>query len=222
MPKIISVKITWKIKAPKTIHDILILVISGLTQYVSIFSKPTVDVNTLKGIKADLDDKYSKRTNGEVGKKDYADALKKADEALRKNAKYVNEIANGDETVILKSGYTPTKDTAQQATTVPAQAGVPDAKATLGGFLTLNCDEIVGATSYTYLIFFGAPFAVPITDDFITVPAESTIKLLIVGGGKRSITIKGLSAGQQVHVQVLGHNSVGYGPIGAAFPVFTI
>lgn len=222
MPKIISVKITWKIKTPKTIRDILILIISGFTEYASIFSKPVVNVSELNSLKTELDDKFSKRKNGEVGKKDYQDVLKKVDEALRKNAKYVSDLANGDETVILKSGYTPTKGTAQQATTIPAQAGVPTAKATVGGFLALNADEIVGATSYTYLIFIGATFEVTITDDFITVPAESANKLLIVGGGKRSLTIKGLPAGQQVHVQVLGHNSVGFGPVGAAFPVFTI
>ncbi len=222
MPRAIKVKITWAIKSPKSILDLFILIISGLTEYASIFPKPPLDVNGLKSLKGELDDKFAKRLNGEVAKNDFAIVLKKGNDVLRKHANYVNDIANGDDAIILKSGFTPTKGDAQQATTIPAQAGVPTAKATVGGFLSLDADEIVGATSYTYLIFFGVPFAVTITDDFITVPAESTIKLLVVGGGKRSLTIKGLPAGQQVYVQVLGHNSVGYGPVGAAFPVFTV
>ena len=61
-----------------------------------------------------------------------------------------------------------------------------------------------------------------IADDYITVPAAADSKLLVVGGGKRSLTIKGVPQGQQVNIQVLGHNSVGYGPVGAALPLFTI
>ena len=222
MAKIVKVKITWNTRSPKSIFDIIILIISGFTQYDNLFAKPPIDVAGLKDLQTDLNDKYSKRLNGDVGRNDFVDALKKADGVLREEAEYVNNLSKGDETIIFKSGFTPTKATAQRATTIPAQAGVPKAKATVGGFLYLDTDYIDGATSYTYFIFFGNPFAITIVDDFFTIPAGADSKLLIVGGGAKSLTIKGVPQGQQVYIQVLGHNSIGYGPVGPALPIFTV
>ena len=157
MPRAIVVKIDWSVKKPKTIFDILMLIISGFTQYATLFAKPPIDVNGLKDIQSEVNDRFSKRKNGDVARKEYEDALAKADTALREDAKYVSDLAKGDETIILKSGYTPTKGTAQKATVIPAQAGVPRAKATVGGFIALDCDPIADATTYTYLIFWESP-----------------------------------------------------------------
>ena len=222
MPRKPKVKITWRKSAPEPMFKLMKVVNDYFVLYVALFPDPPIKLVDFLAIMNELFTAFGLRKDGVAAKDRLTKAAIAADEILRKFAEYVDGIANGDVSVINKSGFEPTKVNATKETVVPEIASAVTASVEKGGILHLTTPAIAGATSCTYLIFKGKPFAVNITGQYIEIPEKTDSKLLIVAGGTLRQTLNGFAPGTELNIQVLGKNSVGFGPISPAVQVFTI
>ena len=134
----------------------------------SFFATPDVPLADIKEVTDELDANYIAAMNG--GKPETALMHKTEkiwDNLMRLEARYVDRIAAGDETIILSAGFSCSKQ--------PAPAQRPDFSAELGeksGSVVLRRKAVQGAKSYIWQYFVGDV----VTAESIWVLADATTK----------------------------------------------
>jgi hypothetical protein len=111
-----------------------------------LFPKPNVPIADVKTSVTNLSDKHTLALSGNLAAKEgVAIARKATTKLMKKNASYVDLIAEGDEEIIKSSGYHPTKQ--------PKPAKRPEFRVLEGaddGSVVLICKAVDNAASYAW------------------------------------------------------------------------
>jgi len=191
-------------KKVKVVLDFLRLTVTKLIEFArntvnkmsesSAFSSPDVDLTIITNAADDLEEKYNESQGG--GKQQTADmhqALKTLTDLLRKQAQYVDRVADGNEAVILSSGFSTSKQ--------PSPANHPVFSVTNGekeGEIILKHKAVDQAKSWVW--------------QYCADPIGTTDWTLAGVSTKASFIIKGLKSGgkywfRAAHVGINGQSA---------------
>ena len=156
----------------------------------------------------DLANKTSAAANGDKAAIDARDASEVAwNKLMKENAKYVETVANGDVTIIDKSGYAATKDK-REPRTAPNDCQNPQASVDglVGGMkLTVSADTNIDAFLFTARTS-GVSVQQMGNQLIFTIGTE---KVIVVIDTHRSVTVTGLISHVPLQVQMMGVNVAG-------------
>ena len=216
MPKSIVVLLNWLVTQPNVMTNRALQVKEGLLAYPLLFVTPTVLPADLMIKRDAVLSTYIHRGEGDVARGKYDDALIDLDQALRDDAAYVDGIAKGDLMIINKAGYDGTKDYMVKNTIVPEVGKPVNIEVQKGGTVILSTLPIVGADSYTFILFLGDSFDLDINGERISIPASTgpRAEVLIVPKAGLRKRLTGFAKGTILNVQALGVNAIGLGAIG--------
>lgn len=155
------------------------------------------------------------RSGSHVSQSALHDAEHDWDMAFNKAANFVNNMADGSQTVIEEGGFTATKGSAEDA-------DLPDAPEDVDIYANRGSGSIHAECKSAGALMFYSVIAVPVgttVEDVAgviktTPPANSTGGASYMAGGRsRKIDLRGLTPGQQVTIYMFISNSAGTGPL---------
>ena len=196
-------------------------VIAQMTEHALVFVTPDVPLGTLTLVNDDLKLKTQQALSGDKEKillRD--DAEKKWDDTFRKEAEYVQRIANGSKLIIAQSGYNSTVTEVHPATR-PDQADL-DAWGNKGkGSIHA---EIAPLAKTRGLVYVASPNPIESTslslkNGQLRIAKEVAGDMELILTTKRKVDFQGLVSGQTYHIAALGFNTAGVGDISTVIDV---
>lgn len=153
----IRVSVAYRFMPPKDLAAFGSKVVEGLTENSSQFPAPPIDVPTMTFAVSDYTNKRNLYKNGGANQKAaYLQAKTKLIDVLDRTAVYVDEIANGNETIILYSGFVPTKGSRTPSPSPTEATGV--SLRNIGAQrLEAQCDVQPVVSTYLCILTEGAP-----------------------------------------------------------------
>ena len=214
MPKLIVVLLKWTLNTQLKMISLGNNVVTFMTNNVGTFATPTVSLTVLKAAADRLQAGYNGRLNGDEARLEYENAGIALDAMLHSQAIYVNGIAKGDASIIAKAGFKSTS-----ATKTPKTKSVaPDAAklgTDAGGGLKITLKKVVGATSYIYVVFFGAVGTITVGNNYV----KPSIEAIVITCGKLIEVLSGIPAGTTATVIAFAQNSAGISPAGPSVEI---
>ena len=187
-------------------------VIAEMTEHSGTFDKPDIPIADLTTVNNDLKLKTQQAMSGDKVKIEAREEAEKVwDDKFRKQAAYVQRIANGSKLIIAESGYLAT-DTDVHPVAVPAQA-VIDAWANKGkgSGIYVEMKPLADCRGFVFVIA-----SQPITN-FASIKGD-VVKLKEAGAvvdvkftTKRKVDFDELNSGQTYFVSAFGFNAAGVG-----------
>ena len=173
-----------------------------------LFSTPDVPLATLLTVNSNLATAAQEAESGDHSKVAAMYAADKVwDTTFGTEADYVDRIANGDETIILKSGYRATKSETQPAT-IPASPVVTEAKLNaLPGSVHVEVEFQQGVKNYLY--FFSSDNT-PINfenNEFSFVQNPGVVGF--ISDSHRKVDFYNLTSGATLYLSVAAQNNAG-------------
>jgi len=175
------------------------------------FPTPDVPLVDIKNAAEDLENKYNAAQGGGTQATAEMDAAKIVlTNLLRKQAAYVNRIADGDSVKILSSGFLPSKGVKEP---IPAPAKPENLKLKSGtpGMVSKTIEKVENAKAFATILLTNpnSPVAVDGNNIIITSGAD---KIIIHIGTDRNCAFTNLASGSRVYVTTVAYNSAGASP----------
>lgn len=128
--------------------------------------------------------------------------------ALDEIAENVNEVAQGDEEVVMKSGFKPTKSF-RSGSAAPPQPQIESLERGATGELLVACRGLGSGVSYGCLLSEGAPLnGLPLKEGQLVIP-QGTVTVYIDENKKRKKKFRGLKPTVTYYVYFFARNSAG-------------
>ncbi|MEI6184723.1 MAG: hypothetical protein WCP65_04285 [Bacteroidota bacterium] len=214
MKRKIHVLVSWP-KLP--VLDFLLFVLGLITKLTGNLKFPNLPV-TLIDVKKAYDRlmvAFPLRKKGDIEKKEFEDSYDELNNFVHLLAGHVNVIADGNETLIVSTGFEASKGNYSPAV-IPAAPGPVTLSQASGGPLHIGIGKVPGADSYVVVVFLGIDyFLIEVKDNNIVLP-PSSIRTLIITDATCNETVAGLVKEMHVYVQALSQNSAGksaFGPL---------
>jgi len=157
--------------------------------------------------------------NGKNYKTAYLNSKEKLMFSLDKLAAYVNEIANGDPSIITLAGFEATAGTSQSAPVLGKILIVEVIVSNVGGQVILETPAITGkgVTGYGLILVSGAPLSVENNDnDTLNIVASEGQKIIFtLSKGKRKV-VNGLDSSLTYYGYMYAVNATGVSPLSDA------
>lgn len=177
-----------------------------------VFTSPDVPLSTIQTASQNLEDKYNAAQVGGPQQTADMDAAELAlNDLLRKQAAYVQRIANGDEVKIFSAGFLPTKAQADPiALPVKVEKLKLKADEQAGTIHKIN-DKTPNAKMYATVLM---------TNQNMPITVDGNLLVITIGADKIIIDIStfrkrryvGLESGKRIYVKTAAINSAGKGP----------
>ena len=214
MPKLLVVLLNWAVDTQLVMISLALNVVNFMGNNVGTFATPAVVLTVLKAAADRLQKAYNERLNGDEAKLEYDKAAIALDKLLHDQAFYVNGIAKGDAAIIAKAGF---KSTSADQTKKTKCVAPGAAKLTTngGGGLKIVLAKVAQATSYIFVVFFGAVGTVIVGDNYV----KPSLEAIVITKGKLSEILSGITRGTEVTVIAFAQNSAGISPAGASASV---
>ena len=215
MPKLIVVLLNWTLNTQLKMISLALNVVTFMGNNVGTFATPTVVLTVLKAAADRLQAAYDDRLNGDEARIEYENAGIALDILLHNQAIYVNGIAKGDSSIIAKAGY----KASSGSKTPKVKCVAPDAAklgTNAGGGLKITLiNKVAGATSYIFVVFFGAVGTIIVGKNYV----KPSIEAIVITNGKLSESLSGIPAGTTATVIAFAQNSAGISPAGPSVSV---
>ena len=183
------------------IHDEMVL-------NVLVFVTPTVVMTVFATAIGRLNTAWGNRDKGPEAQLELHNALAALIVMLTTLATYVNGIANGSESIILKAGMEPTFVERHPATPC-GKADTPTGHSNPGGSLSLRVRKTAGASGYFWVAFLGAVVEPVIVGKQVLFPPNSGV--VLIPNGRTIEEMHGLVGNIDVKIGVFLMNSVSVG-----------
>lgn len=176
------------------------------------FTDPDIALDTWGDSATDLETKYNAAQGGgptETALQDAAELV--MDDLSRKQAAYVDRIADGSEVIITSAGFSVTDVV---PTTVPAPEKPENHKLTHGeqqGTIISNINALKRSKGFVTVLKDDPAIEVVIVEDQMTISLGGQ-KVVIHAGTNRKATITNLTRGTIYYVTKYGFNASGRGP----------
>jgi hypothetical protein len=190
-------------------------VVTSLTANATTFPALPVTIAQLTAANTALANAIVTAASGDhVAKANLFNAEKAWDTAFRKTANYVSTVANGDEAIIAKGGFTPTKNETQPVQLPEVSKNVAAMPERGRGTISVGCDADINAKAYVYV---AAPDGVTVTQDgnMLVIQTGDT-KLYVEADTHRKIMMHNLGGGVPLNVSMMALNNAGCGPLSSA------
>ena len=176
------------------------------------FPNPDVDLVLWGDAATTLETKYNAAQGGGPNDKEEQDAAEEAmDDLSRKQAAYVDRIADGDKVIITSAGFTPT-DIEQSV--IPAPEKPENHKLTHGeqqGTIISNINTLKGSKAYVTVVKNDPNIDIAIIENQMTITIDGKTVVIHVGT-KRKAIITNLIRTTLYYVTKYGFNASGRGP----------
>ena len=206
MTKLITVLISWLKMSPLSLASFGRRIVLFMEPLAIFALPPTMYVDILRACTR-IETAWANRKNGPVAKKELENSVTDFDVILHGMASFVDEKALGSETIIISSGFTPTK-TAGVPSVIPDDPDAPTLEPIRGGILDVLIKHQNGVTHNVIVVFLGLVFDLPIVDGHFVIPAGSA-GVVIMPIAHTHEQISGLPKGAEVTVVVFSYNSAG-------------
>ena len=183
-------------------------VIDQMTANAAIFVTPDIPLATLQTVNDDLATAAHEAEGGEHAK---VAAMREADKiwdtTFGTQADYVDRIANGNETIILKSGYNATKSETTPAS-IPNAPVVKEAKVNaLPGSVHVEVEYQQGVKNYLY--FFSSTDAPINLERYEFSLAQNPYVIGFISDNHRKVDFNNLTSAVSLFLSVAAQNSAG-------------
>ena len=176
------------------------------------FTDPDVDLSEWGDSATTLETKYNAAQGGGPTQTAEQDAAELAmDDLSRKQAAYVDRIADGSEVIITSAGFTATDI---EPSPVPAPEKPENHRLTHGdqqGTIISDINTLQGSRGYVTVVKDDSAIEIVITGDQMAITIGGN-QVVIHAGTKRKATITNLSRGTIYYVSKYAFNAAGRGP----------
>ncbi len=206
----IVVLLIWTRMKQSEISSFAMNVVAKMTGNI-LFPNPAVKLDDLQKSALEFAEKFGNRKNGKNARAELKLAKANLFLLLKSQADYINGIVKEQtdplvrDEMITSAGMVSTKGSASKST-VPEQPKVPKV-GYANGEVRLNVPAVKGASSYLWVIFFGAPFGITVTNGQIEIDQKA--KYIMIPVGKAREVVSNVAVGADITVQVLAQNAAG-------------
>jgi len=196
----------------------------GLNKQASIFPAPTVSVAAMQTAIHNYTVTLNAYRRGGLDQKSaFANAKTNLLNALESNAAYVDSIANGNEDLIVKAGYLPTRLTKTRLAPPAKPSGVKATRGEASGMLVLQCAVQKTAEVYGAIIAEGAPLTYAnFSNGRLTVPPGTTHQIIVDTNRMRKKIFTGLTPGTIYHCYMFCSNRNGSSTLSDGISVMAV
>lgn len=206
MAKKAKVKITWFLKYPLKMASTALGTVTAMRDN-DYFNTPDVLLTDMYKAANNVSVTYADRKNGQIAKDEFNTANKLLNEYLHKQAEYVDDIADGDETIIHSAAFESTS-TKRGASVKVDIADNLKLTSLIRGSIRAEVDKVNNATNYCFMLVMGDSFNIEIINGKIQIPEGALT--YIINSTKKTVVFKGLPAMKQVCVAVIASCPSGF------------
>ena len=186
-----------------------------------IFIDPDVPLATLLSVNDDMATKAEEAESGDHSKVAAMRAADKVwDTTFGTQAEYVDRIANGNETIILKSGFTATKSETTPAS-IPNAPVVSELKVnSLPGSVHVEVEYQQGVKNYLYF-FTSTDAPINLENNEFSL-AQNPGVIGVISNSHRKVDFNNLTSGATLYLSVVAQNTAGVSNPSATMAIKTL
>lgn len=196
-------------------------VIAEMTDHPLVFVTPDVPIATLTSVNDDLKLKTQQALSGDKEKILEREASEKTwNSTFKKEAQYVDRIADGDKLIIAQSGYHSTATEVHPAVK-PDQAELDAWGNKAKGSIHAEIKPLTGTRG---IVFVASPQpigggAVSVKNGQVKIASAVAADMELILGTSRKVDFQGLVSGTTYYIAALGFNAAGVGDISTVIDV---
>ena len=189
---------------------------NGLTASSATLPAPPVPPATLTTQITAYSNTYSAYKRGGLDQKPAFETAKNTlIDSLTQNAEYVDEVANGDEEIIVAAGYVPTKTTGSPKPQPAQPTGVTAKRGQAIGEMFVECPAVDNAEFYGLIVTQGAPLSnVSFTNGQLIFEGPNPVNGIDLNKGRKK-HLQGMVPGQMYYFYMYAGNATGLSALSA-------